>query len=204
MHNRKEAIMKKLTQTLLYTGVAALAFTLPMHARPSREAAKDKHCVAKLQRVAPDAALSQIADLSCYPTFSDAIFAATEGAVFLPSKETLKEQLKVLNRELNFMKATPTPGAPYVIAVDYWDANYRGTTMTYTAYEPCSSTVWYELPSMPAGWNDVTSSSLGYSSCDQNIQYEHENFIGAVLTCTPNCAGFGALNDRISARRWFD
>jgi hypothetical protein len=197
--------MDKLTKTLLCASVATLTFASPMlAARPSREAAKAKHCVAKLQRVAPDVALSQVADLNCYPTFSDAIFAATEGAVLLPAKESLKEQLKVLNQELNFQKATPTPGAPYVISVDYRDASYVGTTLTFTATEPCSSTVFYELAGMPAGWNDVTSSTLGYSSCDQNIQYEHANFGGAVLTCTPNCAGFGALNDRVSARRWFD
>lgn len=194
----------RLAKTLLCSGVIALALTASAYARPPLEAAKAKHCVAKLQRVIPGVALSKIADLSCYPTFSDAIFAATEGAVLLPARENLREQLKVLNQELNFLKASPTPGSPYVLAVDYRDANYSGTTLTYTGTEPCSPFLGYELADMPSGWNDVTSSTLGYSSCDQNIQYEHRAFGGAVLTCTPNCAGFGALNDRVSSRRWFD
>jgi hypothetical protein len=46
------------------------------------------------------------------------------------------------------------------------------------------------------------SSTLGYSDCTKNVLWEHQNWAGAKLTCSPNCSSVGSMNDKTSSREW--
>ncbi len=192
---------ERLAKVLLCTTLAALALTSTVSARPPGGAA-GQHCVAKLEQVTPGVPKSRVTKLDCYPSFSEAIYAATEGKVWLPANEGREAQLQVLDRELKSLKATTPTGGPVIIAIDYWDSIWRGASLTYQTNAPCSSTVAYQLAAIPDPWNDQLSSSRGFSDCNSNIHFEHANFGGAILTCTPTCLDFGALNDKTSSRLW--
>ena len=197
--------MNKFFAQTLSTSFMTLALATPLQAAHSpREVPAKNHCVATLEHVIPGVPDARISQYDCYSSFSEAIYAATDGMVWLPSNESFAAQRQVLDQELKALKANPTPSGPYVISVDYMDVNYAGFSLTFRGDAPCSTTVAYETTGMPSGWNDVTSSSIGHSNCNTNIQYEHVYYGGAVVVCTPDCVGFGSLNDRISSRRWFN
>jgi hypothetical protein len=194
---------RKLTgSALLGILLAALAF-LPTrsYAQSPRMTAKERHCVAALEPVSPGAERTKVASFSCYPTFSEAILAATDGAVWLPPDEDLGTQLNRLDEEQRAQKSYGTK-ATFVIATDFRDTNFLGPSLSWTRSAPCSATVSYQAASMPAGWNDVVSSSRGFSKCNTNVLYENNNFGGALRICSPDCATLGVMNDRTSSRKW--
>jgi hypothetical protein len=57
---------------------------------------------------------------------------------------------------------------------------------------------------MGATWNDRYESGKGFSSCDHNKKFEHADYGGAVLTCTPNCSTYGVLRNEVSSLKWKD
>lgn len=132
----------------------------------------------------------------CFPTFAEAIYAATGGAVSL-SPSTRPQQLT--QSMLNL------PGTNTVIGVDYMDANYGGASLTW--YESkdingCTDGSYYTASSMPSGWNDDVSSAISYGGCKTYNHFENTNFGGAKLTCT--CATMGVMNDQTSSEKWYN
>jgi hypothetical protein len=188
--------------TLLVALLAVLLF-LPArsYGQSSRMTAQNRHCVAALEPVGPGAKSSKVTSFSCYPTLSDAILAATGGAVWLPPDEELGVQLDRLEQLQKARKPLDTK-ATFVIAIDYVNANFQGATLTWTTPTGCSSTNSYQASSMPSGWNDVVSSTRGFANCNTNVLYENSNFGGALQICSPNCSGLGAMNDKTSSRSW--
>jgi hypothetical protein len=163
--------------------------------------AKRPHCVmaAVAQREGEARrAVMKAATPRCYETFSDAIFAATDGRVRIaPSvtAETLDEQ--ALGGD------TSGAFAPYVLGVEYEHGGFGGATMTLTGASSCIGTNWV-LPyaSFPPGWNDIISSARAFSGCNNSYHYEHD-FTGAVVNCGTECSWIGdAMNDRTSSIMW--
>ncbi|HEY3571133.1 MAG TPA: hypothetical protein VGP73_24620 [Thermoanaerobaculia bacterium] len=164
---------------------------------------ENPHCVAALEPVRPGAKRSKVTSFSCYPTLSDAVLAATNGAVWLPPDEDLRTQLDRINeQQLKKARKPLSTKDTYVIAIDYWDANYQGATLTWTAPAPCDSVTSYQATGMGPGWNDVVSSTRGFANCNTNVLYENVYFGGALQICSPDCAGLGAMNDKTSSRSW--
>lgn len=91
----------------------------------------------------------------------------------------------------------------YLIAKDYTEANYTGWTLSWFGNSPCSYAIFYSVPTMPNGWNDVISSTKGYSNCNTNRLYEYTYYLGSLRTCSPNCSVLGAMDNRTSSRKWF-
>jgi hypothetical protein len=199
---------KSLWRVAVLSFVLVLALqALPLAAAsPDDLASSDRHCVAALERVKPGKAAARSQRLECFPTFSDAIYHATEGRVFLPDGLDLKDQLDLLGTELKAETESATVIAPatFVIAIDYEDSGFDDSTLTWTTPEPCTALSGWQVTSMPSGWNDQVGSTQGFSDCNRNILYEHINFGGAVLTCSPTCSNLGSMDDETSSRLWLN
>lgn len=182
----------------------------PASTRPAAERADNaRHCVATLESTGTVGGfrIGTAASLDCYDTFSDAIFAATDGHIWLSDRDDFATQLEVLVAEFQRISSSAVviddPDATFVLAVDYDDPDFGPPTLTWKAGKPCTSSRSWVVDSMPDGWNDRVGSTLGGNAdCSQNRLYEHINRTGAVLTCTPTCASLGVMNNQASSRRW--
>ena len=124
--------------------------------------------------------------------------AATEGG--LRSALTVASGASP-SRALFSATATTT----YVLGRLYDDANRTGAYFEITASGPCdtSSDVDWELSSLPAAWNDRTSSFLGSSSCELRV-YENNSFGGLSYGAYASTDYVGdAMNDRTSSVRFY-
>lgn len=160
-----------------------------------------RHCVASLQ-AQPEQSRVKIGILTgfaCYPTFAEAIFEATDGAVWLPEAD-LATQREILRSELELVDRVAVE-TKFVLAIDYSGSNFTGSTLVWEASGTCVDSAWF-VNSMPSGWNDVVSSTQGYSGCNFNQLWEHNNRTGANQVCTPSCATLGAMDNQTSSRYW--
>jgi hypothetical protein len=157
--------------------------------------------VAKLLPLGIDPTQPKAQPPKCFSTFRDAVFFATKGRVLLP-KRSFDEQLDILEQELRTRQDELTKAASFVLAIDYEHINFGGSTLTWTADTACTVDIGYSAANMPSGWNDRLSSTRGFSDCSKNILWEHQNFVGAKLTCRPNCSSVGSMNDKTSSRQW--
>lgn len=190
--------------TVLIVLLAAFTFIpAQSYGQSPRMTAENRHCVAALEPGGAGVKLSKVTSFSCYPTLSDAILAATDGAVWLPPEKDLGAQLDQLDaQQLKKARKPSDAKATFVVAIDYVNASFQGATLTWTAPTACNSTHSYQASSMPSGWNDVVSSTRGFANCNTNVLYENSNFGGALQICSPNCSGLGAMNDKTSSRSW--
>jgi hypothetical protein len=89
-----------------------------------------------------------------------------------------------------------------VIGIDWDLTNYAGSNAVWTGSQSCTSVVSYDLPYVGDGWNDMTSSAKGYSGCNRYRHFEHSQFGGASILCSPNCATMEALNNLTSSEKF--
>jgi hypothetical protein len=174
----------------------------------------NKHCVIKLDPAGSGASPSAAAqELECYPTFPDAIFAATQGWVHLPRGEAFRTQLDILDHELAARETELKEASSVVVAVDYehidYNDKYQGASLTWTFSAPCDPYTYHQSPTMPSiyvlqnpHWDNRVSSTRGYAKCQRNTLFEHPDYGGTYLTCTPDCTSVGAMNEKTSSRRW--
>jgi hypothetical protein len=155
-----------------------------------------------MEPVTPGSPGSRISSVDCYPSFSEAIYAATDGAVSLPPDASLKAQLQALRRQLEPMETKSLGSGSVLLGTDYVDSIYRGNTLSYVGSATCSSTVSYQFPAIPDPYNDQISSTQAYGGCNHNILYENSYYGGATLTCYPSCVGLGVMNDAASSRQF--
>jgi hypothetical protein len=161
-----------------------------------------KHCVAMLVPAGlGPMELKASQQPECFPTFRDAIFSATKGRVLLP-KRSFEEQLDILDQEIRVRQDELAKAGSFVVAIDYVNSNFGGNTLTWTSPGPCTASGGFNAPSMPSGWNDVVSSTRGFSNCDKNVLWEHASFMGSKLVCRPDCSSVGSMNDKTSSREW--
>jgi hypothetical protein len=161
----------------------------------------NRHCVIRLETAG--SAASQVPaprEPKCYPTFRDAIFYATKGSILLPSKQPFSVQLEILEQELKARQDELKAAKVFVAAVDYQHSNFQGATLTWESSGPCTPDIFFYKDFMPSGWNDIVSSTRGYSDCGRNVLFEHANRTGGTLTCWPNCSSVGWMNDKTSSR----
>jgi len=156
-------------------------------------AGPEKHCVVRIEPVKPGETVSKMSETTCFGSFSEAIGAATGGAVRLASNvrpaDVTEEMLK------------STSGGT-VISIDYKNPNFSGSTLVWsTSISSGCYGYSYYAPTMPSGWNDVVSSARTFASCNYNPHYENTYYGGALLYC--ECATMGIMNDRTSSERWW-
>ncbi|MGA2929299.1 MAG: hypothetical protein ABSG43_25580 [Solirubrobacteraceae bacterium] len=99
--------------------------------------------------------------------------------------------------------AQTASSSSYVLGIEYVDANWQGSTFTWTGNHTCASTlsdIDYYVPSLvPYGWNDVISSFDSYSNCWTKL-FENANFTGATYGFADSTSYVGdAMNDRASS-----
>jgi hypothetical protein len=91
-----------------------------------------------------------------------------------------------------------------VIGQVFEDANYGGSSYTFTASADCDTNadVDWELSSMPSGWNDRVSSFKSFGQCATKIWHD-VSFAGTSYGFVVNSTYVGAtLNDEASSIQW--
>lgn len=163
------------------------------------EKEKGRHCVVETLAVGegePQPENVTPADPQCFQNFSEAIFAATGGAVSV-SPNTKPEDFNVQE-----LPDDQQPAASYVIGIEYQHSNYRGSSIIYRNNRTCSG-YQHSVAFVGAGWNDRISSARAYSGCNHSVHYEHRDFRGASRDCGTACSYIGdAMNDKTSSIRW--
>jgi hypothetical protein len=94
------------------------------------------------------------------------------------------------------------PTATVVIGIEWDNTGYSGANVIYEVSGGCTSTRTWVLSYVGDTWNDRFASGKGYAHCNKNKKFEHANFGGAVLVCTPNCSTYGVLNNEVSSLKW--
>ena len=169
----------------------ALLLVSPAAAQAGPGSARQQHCIAQ----ALPAFDSGTSTVRCFSTFAGAIKAATSGRVTLRNATSSR---KVTSAELS---GSPTSAlSTYVLSVDYKDANFSGSTLSWYQSAPCG---YYLAGSMPSGWNDIVSSVIAYSGCATTL-YQNSNFGGATYRIGVNrsAASLGSFNDQESSQKW--
>lgn len=168
----------------------------------SQAGQRGAHCVAEsVAQVKGEARPTElsVAPARCFDTFSDAIFAATNGRVRLPPSVTAKTVTEEMLRGDDASAAL----ASYVIGIEYQHPNFQGATLTITSPVTCYGyNILFPYSSFPPGWNDSISSARAFSSCYYSYHYEN-NFSGAFVNCGTACSYIGdVMNERTSSITW--
>lgn len=161
------------------------------------------HCAVRLVPVGPGGfpgeVETEIVDLGCYETYAQAFSAGSGGQAELPASVTPAQVTQAMLDEAGVGAAL----GDYHIGTEWDNTAYGGSSIQYWATGDCVGTTW-TVDWVGAAWNDRFESGKGFASCDRNKKFEDIDFGGAVRTCTPNCTGYGALNNEVSALKWLD
>ncbi len=156
-----------------------------------------QHCVVQIEPLQPGQTASKVSEPVCFDNFSDAIFAATGGAVRLPPSIEPSEVTED-------MLVPPGPRSSTVIGQDYSGPNFSGSTLTWITSNPngCFDGTIYMQPSMPSGWANVVSSARSYQGCTHYYHYDYPNYGGSVLDCGYSCSTMGAMDNQTESEKW--
>ena len=177
---------------------AILLVGAPASAAPPSE---ELHCVARLVALGPatddGVVTATLEDGGCFPTLEEALVAGTGGQVALPEGTSPAELTQPLLDDA-------LAGASDVLLGTEYDAlNFGGASHSYFASSGCASTTW-QVSNVGATWNDRFESGKGFGTCDRNRKFQHADFGGSVVLCTPNCGTYGTLRNQVTSLRWAD
>ena len=135
----------------------------------------------------------------CYRTFAEAISAATHGRVQVTAGQRSRP---LTDAEMAAPAAMPNgTAATYVLAVDYKDAGFGGSTYTWTSTVTCAQGYSFNQATMPSGWNDTIGSVRTYSGCNQDMYYNANYGQPVYQVVGGSASSLGALNDQTSSER---
>ena len=182
----------RLATMLLTTLVVAL------HTGPAA-AGSEQHCVSQLVSLETSGRIVQAiaVDAGCYATYAEALEAGSDGAISV-GPETTPASLS--DEELE--ASSQSVAATVLIGTEWTGAGYTSASKSYFAAVTCSSTVTWEVGYVTDAWNDDFESGKGFGGCDANRKFEHSQFGGSSILCTPNCSSYGSLSDEVSSLRW--
>ena len=179
---------------LVVVGVAG-SVSVPAQARWGR------HCAARLEPVgAKDrhgVISARAVDIGCFPTFAEALFAGSGGAVRVPAGTTPAG----LTRRLLAASSTAAPTVR-LIGTEFTGFAYGADSRSYFAPTACAGGDVWELSYVGEAWNDVFESGKGFGGCDRNRKFAAAGFTGGSVLCTPNCPDYGVLDMEVSSLRW--
>lgn len=164
------------------------------------------HCVVKIEPLARGETVSEVRSGLCFRTFAEEMAYATGGRLRL-APDVSREQFSEAQLSAAAQGST-------IIGTDWEDPNFScnifGPCLDWVVGNDfgCTGGRNYVAASMPIvngfNWNDQVSSSKAYAGCSRYLHYEHANYGGAVLNCSPQCAIMGVMNDATSSEKWFD
>ena len=173
----------------------ALLMSLALVPAPA-SAASGNDCAYELQPVSRDGArlLAEPVLIGCFATYAEALAAGSDGAISVAADAT---PLTLSDADIGI--------SSLVLIGTEWDyLNYSGVSNSYYATSTCSASTTWEVAYVTDAWNDLFSSGKGFGSCDHNRKFQHSNFGGASVLCTPNCSTYGSLTNEVSSLRWSD
>jgi hypothetical protein len=171
-----------------------IALNAPSPAR----AESAEHCAFRLVPVSRTGSTTSAAVelIGCYPTYEEAVEAGSGGSVDLAEGSTpdslLQEELETVT----------SASSDVLIGTEWGGPNYTFASNSYFASETCSASNTWQVSYVGDTWNDRFESGKGFGGCDTNKKFQHADFAGSVLTCTPNCTNYGSLADEVSSLRW--
>jgi hypothetical protein len=201
MRSRIDGSHKRLDRLRAFRVVMIATATMLLAGAGSADGASGgEHCVTHLVPVSsPQAGIVNaiLVDGGCYPTFAAAIEAGTSGAL-LPPDTVAPGDLDQSNLDTSLVAASDV-----LLGTEWEGTNFTGASQSYFASTGCASTTW-QVSNVGPTWNDRFESGKGFGTCDHNRKFEHENFGGAVVLCTPNCGTYGGLRNDVTSLRWAD
>jgi hypothetical protein len=141
---------------------------------------------------------SQPVVMRCYRTFAESIKAATGGLVRLPA--SARPGSVTPDQVNSAIHAAKSPKATYVIGIDFQNVNFGGQSVTFIESAKCG---YYQISSMPSGWNDIVSSVSTSSGCATTL-WQNVGFTGSTFSVGRNssASGMGSFNDQASSQKW--
>jgi hypothetical protein len=178
---------------------AIVAMLVPAFLPAPANAEEDTHCVAYLRPSSTEGAVvhADLVELGCFATYADALAAGTDGALLLDDRVT-PETLSVDE----VAEATAGTSSSVLIGTEWIETGFTSSSKSYFAASTCSDLLTWEVGYVTDAWNDRFESGKGFGGCDRNRKFQHAQFAGSSLLCTPNCSSYGALNDEVSSLRW--
>jgi hypothetical protein len=176
--------------------VAATVLLLLLVVPGVSDATSANHCAFRLDPFGRVGARVQARPvlIGCYSTFAAAVEAGSGGVVRL-AEGTTPESItdSAVGEQL---------AADVLIGTEYGALSYGGASKSYFASSTCSATQTWDVNYVGDTWNDTFSSGKGFGGCDHNRKFEHADFGGTVVLCTPNCTSYGSSSNTISSLRW--
>lgn len=171
---------------ILVADARTLDPTVQSAQRPNAE----RHCTGEAFKVGFAPVVAQAP--RCFPTFAQAIEAATAGAVKLP-RDARSDSLRASHIR---------PSSQTVIGIDYVDANFQGNTFTWWVSNPngCADGSYYFVDIIPTDWQNNISSASAWAGCNLYYHYEGIYRSGTTIICT--CATMGVMNDKTTSEEW--
>lgn len=172
-------------------------------AAPAEAGTKDeeRHCVAFLVPIAPkteEGVISAVLEEGgCFPTLEEALEAGTGAQLALP------EGISPAELTSSLFDPPVEALASVLLGTEYNSTNFNGSSTNYFGSSGCAGTTW-QVSNIGAGVNDTFESGVGFGTCDHNRKFEHADFGGAVVLCTPNCGTYGTLRNKVTSLRWAD
>jgi len=189
---RGTRIVVAITSMLLVGGMVSV----PAQAQGGR------HCAARLQPVAARGAhgvlRARLVSLGCFGTFAEALKVGSGGSVRVSASTT---PASLTQRQLN-ASTTVVPNASVLIGTEWDDSLYGGGSISYYAATACAGDDIWEVNYVGDAWNDRFESGKGFGGCDHNRKFGAADFAGTSIVCSPNCADYTVLDNRVSSLRW--
>lgn len=178
----RTVITRALTAAVMIVGMAV---TAPSALADSAggDGSAERHCLVQLEQPAKGEKYAQMSALRCFS-----------------SQEQVRAEIARGNRSGAGILAT-------LIGTDYTDPSYGGSSLNWTAPGGCfyngGRTSW-SAPSMPAGWDNVVSSTRTYSNCKATLLYDLTNYGGISMVTGCNSPALSFMDNRASSREWTD
>lgn len=155
-----------------------------------------EHCSFRLVPVSKQGTTTTAAAelIGCYATYEEAIEEGFSGSVDIEAGATpgsLSDDALVSAQSFDVL-----------IGTEYNEPGYTFASNSYYASTTCTASNTWQLNYVGSAYNDTFESGKGFGGCDVNRKWEHADFDGQVVICTPNCTNYGTLGNEISSLRW--
>ncbi len=188
-------------KTILYLSCVVLSIFL-IAANPGGASNSQNHCYALISPVNTNSdEFSKILETNCFDSFYESLKAATNGRILIDSSIQPHE---VTDDLLSSFSGDSLTDQQVVIGIDWDYADFGGGSYTWVvATSGCSSSVSYNVPTMPSGWDNRVSSARGYSNCNSFYHYQNTDFGGSSVVCNiTGCSTMGSLDNATSSEKW--
>jgi hypothetical protein len=136
--------------------------------------------------------------VGCYATYAQALAAGSDGSIQVPAGQSPAGLTDAALRADTDADAADN----VLIGTEWTNTSYGGASNSYFAASTCTGSTTWQVAYVTDAWNDQFNSGKGFGGCDTNKKFRSSNFAGTVVTCTPNCPDYGALDNQVSSLRW--